>query len=155
MELHEAILAQLEGEGCSEVHGNWISGFSINLGRCTLVKAELLTLKQGLTITKAIGFPKIIIHMDSQLNKVIELLLPNQAYYHDFKEWQSMLKDSGWTVKLKHYFRESNKTADFLANVGIEQDHHIPLHNNPPVPLFSILFEDNCTVAWPRLISIE
>jgi len=26
-------------------HGNWVFGFSINLGRCTVVKAKLLTLK--------------------------------------------------------------------------------------------------------------
>ena len=68
------------------------------------------------------------------VNKVTELLLPNQAHYHDFKECQSTLKALGWIVKLENCFRELNRASDFLANVGVEQDLLIALHNNPLVP---------------------
>jgi len=41
-----------------------------------------------------------------------------------------MLKDPRWTMKLEHCFQEPNRATNFLANIGLEQVHHIVLHNN-------------------------
>ena len=44
---------------------------------------------------------------------------------------------------IKHVFREANKSADRLANLGLNLDADFTLFSNPPVDLFSCLEADS------------
>ena len=68
--------------------GKWLVGFSVNLGVCTSVKAEMMALWHGLKIARDKGFRKVIIHMDSKLivDKMKTLASRNQEKYFALKD---------------------------------------------------------------------
>ncbi|CAN1856235.1 Putative ribonuclease H protein At1g65750, partial [Linum perenne] len=80
-----------------------LAAFSVNLGRCSITRAELRGLIAGLDLSWDRGWRKVAVQCDSRV--AIALLSKN------------------WEVTLNHIFREGNKAADFLAGVG---------HNLPP-----------------------
>ena len=101
--------------------GNWITGFALNLGYCTSVKAELAALLKGLELAKRHGIAKLIVHIDSQVvcHKLRMQHPKNKGYYFLVKRSQELLNNSEWDVKVEHCYRESNQAADFLANMGL------------------------------------
>jgi len=136
--------------------GNWITGFTLNLGYCTSVKAELAALLQGLKLAKSHGITKLIVHTDSQVvcNKLKKQHPKNKGYCFLVKQSQELLNLSDWDVKVEHCYRESNQAADLLANMGLAQSTASVILTGPPSSLRRILALDNSCVAWPRNFKI-
>jgi hypothetical protein len=63
------------------------------------------------------------------------------------------MQDSHWEVKINHVFREANKCADMLANMGCEDQCRTVFLENPPYRVAQIVEEDCRGVSFPRLIS--
>lgn len=58
-------------------------------------------------------------------------------------------------MRLEHCYRESNRAANLLANIGVDQSNSLVIYDDPPTLLYGILFEDNSRVAWPHVIHNE
>ena len=103
--------------------GNWINGFAANSGICSSVKAKILALLQGLCLAWSLGISKLEVHLDSKV--VLDIMTRptknNQLHYFTVKKCQELICKSGWLVKLNHCNRESNRVADFLANLAVDQ----------------------------------
>lgn len=132
----------------------WVLGFAAHFGSCSSVKAELLALLKGLRLAKSSNFPKLIINMDSQVvvSKIMSPLRQGEAYFNIIRECQHLMQDPSWTVKLSHCYRESNKAADAMANLGVTQSMQLVEYSSSPLCVFPILFEDTSDVAWPRVV---
>lgn len=66
---------------------------------------------------------------------------------------KNLIASPDWTVKISHCYRESNKAADTLANIGVRLDVNLRLFSNPPSEIMTILYADNVGATWPRLIN--
>ena len=104
---------------------------------------------QGLRLAKSHGISKLIVHTDSQVvfNKLQIPSPRHRAYYHLVKQSQDLLNCPDWDVVFEHCYRESNRAADFLANMGIAQTSAFVLFDSPPAPLGKTLYEENSVVA--------
>jgi hypothetical protein len=51
-----------------------------------------------------------------------------------------------------HEYREANKCADALANIGCNLDHEVIFYDVSPVEVKEILLADEMGIVTPRLI---
>ncbi|CAN1756518.1 Putative ribonuclease H protein At1g65750, partial [Linum perenne] len=105
--------------------GNCLFAFAINLGNCSITRAEIRGALEGIRAAWREGFRKVEEQIDSQAAIAI-LLDKNQLLDHqhgievlEFRDW--VAKD--WDLRLKHIYREANQAADYLANLG----HTLPM----------------------------
>ncbi|CAN1148279.1 Putative ribonuclease H protein At1g65750 [Linum perenne] len=96
----------------------------MNLGRCTITRAELRGAIEGIRRAWILGFRKVEVHINCTV-AVALLGDKNETVDHhhaleivEFRDW--LLVD--WEITIKHVYGEANQAADFLANVG----HNIP-----------------------------
>ncbi|CAN1121936.1 Putative ribonuclease H protein At1g65750 [Linum perenne] len=99
--------------------GRCLFAFTMNLGNCSITRAEMMGAIEGLRWSWDAGFRKVILQLDSQA--AINLLTTEDVTrtLHaleaaSFKE----LQNRNWEVVIRHTYREGNKAADFLASMG-------------------------------------
>ncbi|CAN1131368.1 Putative ribonuclease H protein At1g65750 [Linum perenne] len=100
--------------------GNCVQAFTMNLGVCTITRAEICGVLEGVRRAWEAGYRKLEIQMDSKV--AVEILLnANLATSPQFTletlEFRDWLQRD-WVVKVKHVYREANHAADYLANLG-------------------------------------
>jgi ribonuclease HI len=145
--------------GCGGVirgsHGEWIRGFAKNVGRCNAFVAELWGVLEGLRCVRMLGFKKVELNIDSA--SVVQVLKLRK--FHSLtgitvvqQIWK--LLDWDWEIEISHSYREANKCADALANVGCSLGREILFYDVCPPFLSSLLLEDNLGITTPRLISV-
>ncbi|CAN1330966.1 Putative ribonuclease H protein At1g65750 [Linum perenne] len=86
------------GDCLRDGNGNLVDAFSINIGKCSITRAEITCVATGLERAWATGVRNVEIQTDSTC--VIKLL------------------SGDWTVKFIHVFREANFLVDYLTNKG-------------------------------------
>jgi ribonuclease HI len=64
------------------------------------------------------------------------------------------LLDGPWEVRIIHVYREVNRCADMLANMGSDDISGIEFFDNPPSKVLQIVDDDVRGVSFPRLISV-
>jgi ribonuclease HI len=64
------------------------------------------------------------------------------------------LLDGPWELQINHVYREANRCADILANMGSECSSGIDFFENPPARVLQIVEDDVRGVSFPRLISL-
>jgi hypothetical protein len=64
------------------------------------------------------------------------------------------LLDGPWEVRIILLFREANKCADMLANMGSEGISGIEFFENPPTRVAQVVDDDFRNVSFLRLISM-
>ncbi|CAN1815662.1 Putative ribonuclease H protein At1g65750 [Linum perenne] len=108
--------------------GHCLAAYSMNLGRCSITRAELRGALYGLQKAWELGFRKVLVFMDS--TAAIDIFQTKDNIHHQhaaearcFHELQAR----DWEVQLRHTYREANKAADHLANRG----HSLPLGDYP------------------------
>ncbi|KAL2941420.1 hypothetical protein RDABS01_029770 [Bienertia sinuspersici] len=138
---------------------DWRGGFkqalTANFGICTAYKAELMAVSLGLDMARSLGVRKLEIQMD---NKACIQILNNKEYqggecYHIINHCRALLEADVWEVRLIHCYREGNKVADKLANIGVTQLDNLLFHVNPPSEIIPLLREDIVGVTTPRLVN--
>jgi ribonuclease HI len=145
--------------GCGGVirgsQGEWIHGFAKNVGKCNAFVAELWGVLEGLRCVRRMGFSKVEINIDSV--SVVQLL--QQRNLHSMSGgtvtrqiWK--LLDLNWDIEITHSYREANKCADALANVGCSLGRDIVFYDVCPPFLSHFLVEDNLGITTPRLVSV-
>jgi ribonuclease HI len=134
--------------------GQWIGGFSKNLGRCNAYLAELWGVYEGLCLARNLGATKLKVLVDSSVvNNTLNG--PNKGSVVGWRLIQEIrrLLALDWEVKVCHSYREANGCADALANMGCEHGLGIRVYDLCPPRLSSLLLADVMGIATSRIIS--
>jgi hypothetical protein len=54
------------------------------------------------------------------------------------------LLELSWEVRITHVFREANRCADVLANIGSKGQHDIVFFENPPSQVTQVFYMYGC-----------
>jgi ribonuclease HI len=116
--------------GCGGVirgsQGEWLGGFAQCLGLCSAFVAELWGVLEGLWCVRRLGFLKIELHIDSiAVVQVVKERRVNSSLGNALARQIWKLLDLDWTVEIAHTYREANKCADALANLGCSLDYDL------------------------------
>lgn len=57
------------------------------------------------------------------------------------------LLDSSWLVQVSHVYREANRGADVLANLGCRRGNQLVIYEYPPVQVAHALLSDAMRVS--------
>ncbi|CAN0860802.1 Putative ribonuclease H protein At1g65750, partial [Linum grandiflorum] len=135
------------GGGALRNHsGDWLLTFTANYGRCSITRAELRTIADGLTLAwnwglDVLAASKLLQQRDNPDHQHSSLVL----------QFQQLLRRE-WEVKLFHVYREGNCLADHLAGRG----HGLPLgthHVDVSDPaVASWIAYDRLRSSQPRLV---
>jgi len=132
--------------------GDWIVGFSENLGHCSAIKAEVQAVFRGLKVAREKSIQKLWLQVDSKV--VVSMLTTHTKGHLEYNnllhQCQKLLNWGGWEVMVSHCFREANQVVDQLANMGIEGSLGVTMYPIPPMETRAVLYADNVGVVWPR-----
>ncbi|CAN1170479.1 Putative ribonuclease H protein At1g65750 [Linum perenne] len=136
--------------------GFCLSAFAINLGKCSITRAELRGAITGLEHAWEAGHRRVAVQMDSRV--ALDLLWATgvQTHQHagEILALRSLISRD-WEVSFSHVYREGNHAADFLANTG----HSLPFgfHVFPTTDcnLGYFLRRDCMGISEPRIITNE
>jgi ribonuclease HI len=154
-----AMKAKERRAGCGGVlrsdTGVWIEGFAKALGDTTAYMAELWGIYEGLNLAHRRGVTRLEIRTDSQ---VIAHSLQNKTNGSIMggtliRKIRDLL-NGPWEVRIIQVYREANRCADMLANMGSEGTSGIEFFVNPPDRVMQIVRDDIRGVSVPRLISM-
>ena len=133
--------------------GEYLGGYSVNLGVCSITIAEVWRAFYGLQLAWDKGYQMVILEMDS--SGAISLITSVKHIYHPYglviQRVPNLLKRS-WVVEVKHAFREANRSADALASLGHLNSLGVIFYEIPPVSLSSLLCEDFASVVIPYFV---
>ncbi|CAN1173743.1 Putative ribonuclease H protein At1g65750 [Linum perenne] len=133
--------------------GQPIHTFAANLGRCSIMRAELRAAQFGLMIAWDRGFRRIHLQLDSQA--AISAIRGGQ----DEDSRHSRTLDSinellcrAWDVTISHTFREGNTVANLLAHHGHSLDFGLHIDCMYPNEVDRAIWHDHVGTCFPRLI---
>ncbi|CAN1126126.1 Putative ribonuclease H protein At1g65750 [Linum perenne] len=134
--------------------GRFISAFTGNIGDCSITRAELSAIVQGLKLAWSIGIRKIIVQSD--LETAISLLHRAAAGHQHAALISEFLglRARSWVIRIEHVYREANCGADYLANLGHSCNFGLHLLSHPDAVLAQWLRYDLVGGALPRAILI-
>ncbi|CAN1144666.1 Putative ribonuclease H protein At1g65750 [Linum perenne] len=97
--------------------GHPVGSFAANLGRCSIMRAELRAADIGLMIAWDKGYKKVHLQLDS-LAAITAILGHSEE---DLRHGRTLdrikeLRMRDWDVTIAHTFREGNKVADLLSH---------------------------------------
>ena len=129
--------------------GEWLGGFSENLGQCFSMKAELWANLRGLRLAAAQKYRKVWIQTDSS---VVVGMLTNRMQRHPehhflIQQCYNLLHMEQLEVKITHCYREANKVADILANKGVDGMLGVTIYQSPPTEACEALYADSVGVC--------
>ena len=132
--------------------GNWVIGFSRKIGRTDSFVAELWALKDGFQLCRQMNACAVMIELDA---KSLVDALNNSSYYNfvisPLLDDCKLLIDQTPQVRVKHTYREANKCADRLANLGLFQYVDFLVHSDPSVELIPLIEADSLGSCCNRL----
>ena len=100
------------------------------------------------------GYRKLIVYVDSLVvaGMLKDNMLCSAGHNTLVQQCRRILQLPDWEVKVNHCFRETNRVADALANLGIGLNCEFIYFNEPPSEVSSSLFADRVGAKYPRLI---
>ncbi|CAN1140350.1 Putative ribonuclease H protein At1g65750 [Linum perenne] len=133
---------------------NCLQAFTVNLGRCSITRAEICGALEGVRRAWDTGYRKLEVQMDSK--KAMSILLNFEpASSHQFTlevmEFQEWLQRE-WEVKVIHVYREANKAADYLANLGHNTTRGVHTVDISDCNLAYFVRHDCLGISEPRVI---
>ncbi|CAN1129174.1 Putative ribonuclease H protein At1g65750, partial [Linum perenne] len=131
-----------------------VRAFCANVGNCSITRAELRAIVEGLKLAWSLGIKKVAVQTDSAA--VVAMLQTGGRSVHKHAalvaEFQDMRARS-WEISLSHIFREANCSADYLANLGHSFWFGFHVFDYPISSLADWLRYDLVGVALPRVVS--
>ncbi|CAN1225592.1 Putative ribonuclease H protein At1g65750, partial [Linum perenne] len=134
--------------------GQFVQAFTANLGDCSITRAEMGAIVQGMKLAWDLGVRKLLVQSDS---KAAVAILQKEDTNHQHAILVSEFiefKSRRWDCSITHVFREANYGADYLANLGHTFCFGLHLISQPDSVLAHWLRFDLFGVASPRVISI-
>ncbi|CAJ2662636.1 unnamed protein product [Trifolium pratense] len=145
--------------GCGGIirgsQGEWLGGFARGLGNCSAIIAELWGVAEGLSYARRLGFTAVELNVDSVV--VVQAIktgrFSSSVGLPLVKHIRRML-DLDWEIKIEHAYRESNKCADAMANIGCHLDRETIFYDSCPIRIKELLLADELGITTPRIISM-
>ncbi|CAN1128747.1 Putative ribonuclease H protein At1g65750 [Linum perenne] len=134
--------------------GRFLKAFTANMGDCSITRAKMCAIVQGMKLAWDMGVRKLLIQSDS---RVAVDILQREDTNHQHSILASgiqALKSRSWNVSIIQVFREANCGTDYLANLGHSYCFGLHLFSQPDSMLAHWLRFDLIGVASPRVISI-
>ncbi|CAN0878912.1 Putative ribonuclease H protein At1g65750 [Linum grandiflorum] len=104
--------------------GRILQTYGLNLGQCSITRAELRGAVEGMRIAWDMRIRKLEIQLDSAA--AVHILTArdladhqHMALVHKFRNLQAR----NWETRIKHVYREANVLADYIADL----DHSQPV----------------------------
>nr|POF08271.1 putative ribonuclease h protein [Quercus suber] len=123
-------------------------GFSRHIGSSSVLLAELWALRDGIAMALNLNIDKLIINVDA--SEVINLFSKpsntNRLAQPIVHEYRSMLQ-AFLEYHMQHCYRETNRVADMLANIGRCQEDSFVSYVNPPFVVMEALNYDSNAVT--------
>ncbi|CAN1762964.1 Putative ribonuclease H protein At1g65750, partial [Linum perenne] len=108
--------------------GRVVDAFTINLGKCSITRAELTGVVTGLERAWELGVRELTVQLDSLCAvRLLSDLVSIDHHHACIVERFRALMSRTLTVRVIHIYREGNFLADYLANKG----HEAPLGLHP------------------------
>lgn len=139
---------------CRTHDGQWICGFSCNLGSCTAFIIEIWGVLEGLKLAAVHGFSHVELQVDSMV--VVNILQGREsatAAGRCLIEKIRQIMQRFTNIRVRHVYREANICADILAGLGCDYELGIRIYENAPSQLVQGLYHDCSGIAIPRLVS--
>ena len=136
-------------------NGNWIRGFSHNLGITNSLAAELWGLKDGLLLACELKICKLIIEIDAK--SVVDLLKSESLGNTDSNPYSALINDYRYLIlsfkaaSLHHAHWENNFCTDLLAKEGNKLLDSFSIYVFPSYFVVSQLLVDILGISYPRL----
>ncbi|CAN0881643.1 Putative ribonuclease H protein At1g65750, partial [Linum grandiflorum] len=136
--------------------GRFVKAFASNLGSCSISRAEMRAIIDGLQLAWTLGIRRIQVQSDPMtaitiLAKDSELDHQHAVLVLQFKE----LCNRQWEVNLSHIYREANNAADYLANLSHSLTYGMHIFDSPDRGLSHWLYYDLIGISLPRLVRIS
>lgn len=112
--------------------GNFIVGYTTNLGSCSILAAELWSILHGLSIAWSRGYKKTQVYSDSKtaVSLLNEGCCITNACYNLVTAIHEVRKVNG-DISWKHTYREANQVADALSKFRLFLDGLIRFFDCP------------------------
>jgi ribonuclease HI len=145
--------------GCGGVirgtEGEWLGGFAKCVGFCSAFVAELWGVVEGLRYAYRLGFKQIELNIDSEaVVRVIKNGTSNSAMGSSLLKHIKNLLAMDWIVEISHTYREANKCADVLANIGCSLSYDVVFYDSCPDNISDIYVSDTQGSSTPRLVAL-
>ncbi|KAL4272876.1 hypothetical protein GQ457_13G021790 [Hibiscus cannabinus] len=141
--------------GCviRDEHGNWIRGFARNVGRCSVLFAELWAVHDSLVQAWYLDFRRVIIETDCL--EVIRILTRSSRALVGNNLVESILlwTRKEWQLVFRHVPRHENSLADRLAALGRSASCNGLSLLSPPADLVILVEEEKARSACGMLPS--
>jgi ribonuclease HI len=143
--------------GCGGVirgnQGEWLGGFAKGVGYCNAFVAELWGVLEGLSLAQRLGFDRVELSIDSKaVVHVISTEKTQGAEGYAIVKKICRLLTMEWNVTIVHEYREANKCAGALANIGCNLEREVIYYEACPEEIRDILVADELGITTPRLI---
>nr|POE59596.1 putative ribonuclease h protein [Quercus suber] len=144
-----------EGGVIWDSNGEWVAGFVRKLGSMSSVLAKLWALKDGLLLARQLDIINVNIEFDADL--IVHLL--NNLSSHNLM-LEPLLNDCRNLIKtftnctVAHIFREANRCANKLANMGATQAVNFLLLYEPPPVVVDLLAFDKTELFCNKMLVI-
>ncbi|CAN1179373.1 Putative ribonuclease H protein At1g65750 [Linum perenne] len=99
--------------------GKGLAAFKMNLGHCSITRAEIRGAITGLELAWEYGFRSVELQLDSQaaISLLSSTTVPEHQQAAEVIHFHNLCRRD-WRISIRHVFREANKAADFwLARV--------------------------------------
>ena len=134
-------------------NGNWLMGFTVNLGMCSVLSAKLWGLFHGLKVACDYGFRHLQVGVDNK--NVVHLLERAHPSANEnailVKTIQELLARD-WIVHMEHVYREANSAANFLASYILTKPLGLHVLPSPPPDIVGLLCNDAYGITHSRLV---
>lgn len=136
--------------------GSWVFGFARSLGIADVTTAELWSAFDGLSLARERGIRRLKLQMDSK--DAVDLINGRRtsANLHCSRLVDNiqLLMGQDWSVNVCHIFRQANRVADRLAQLGFAIRDQCEVFDSPPSEVQQLLDADVIGVSTPRIISV-
>ncbi|KAL5822912.1 hypothetical protein ACOSQ3_020836 [Xanthoceras sorbifolium] len=134
---------------------NWLGGFAVNKGRGSVLEAEIWGIFEGIKLVWEASYKKVVIELDSK--SAVELLLSDFSEDHPLFtlliNCRNLIRGC-WVRVVQHVFRESNRVADNLANLGQDLGLEVVFFKEPPSSIVDVFIEDCLSLAVARQVRL-
>jgi ribonuclease HI len=145
--------------GCGGVirgsQGEWLGGFAKGIGLCSAFIAELWGVFEGLKLAYMLGFKNVELEVDSDaVVGVIKRGCTMSYAGSTLLKRICQLLEKDWSVEISHIYREANKCADALANIGCSHDFNFEFYACCPSSISDVFNLDMRGNTTSRLVCL-
>ncbi|CAN1807882.1 Putative ribonuclease H protein At1g65750 [Linum perenne] len=139
-----------------DADGRYSLAYTMNLGNCSITRAEMRGALRGLELAWDAGYRKLIVCLDSMA--AVQLLTksgePNHQHGMETLRFRELI-NRNWEVIIEHTYRERNCTADYLASLGYDYPFGSHMVSTSDYNLGYFLRYDSFGISIPRSILIN